>query len=274
MEDAKYKNGKIYRLICEDGHYYIGSTINQLNYRLSNHKASSKHKKSKIYNHINQIGWDKVKMELVEEYPCKNKQELNAKETEYICDLKDDELCLNVIRSFVAPEQRKKEMKEYYLENKDKIIEQHREYLSDPKVKEQANTYQAAYREKNAEKRRVYTKKYTEEHQEEVKAARKEYYEENKEKLIEQQKEYAKNNKEHIKERKRLWNQKKKEELAPTLEVERAEKKKLRAKKSEEQKALRETPVECECGGSYQPYRKSRHEEGKKHIAFIKTKAI
>ncbi len=270
LEDPRYTNGKIYRLLCEDGYYYIGSTINNLNYRLSNHKGSSKRETSKVYNHINKIGWDNVTIELLEEYPCKNRQELNEKETQYICELKEDELCLNINRSYVTPEQRKEDVKEYYEENKERIIEQHREYLADPKVKVQADTYQANYRKENAEKRRAYSKKYAEEHPEAVKEARKEYYEENKERVLQQQKEYTEKNKERIQEKKREWQQRKKAENAPIVQAEREKRKQIRAKKSEEQKLLRETPVKCECGGSYQPYRKSRHEEGKKHTAFMK----
>lgn len=41
----KYNNSKIYKLICDDGHYYIGSTTQKLNHRFNNHKTLSK----KIY---------------------------------------------------------------------------------------------------------------------------------------------------------------------------------------------------------------------------------
>lgn len=34
METTKYINGKIYKIISNDNHYYIGSTINTLNKRL------------------------------------------------------------------------------------------------------------------------------------------------------------------------------------------------------------------------------------------------
>lgn len=43
-------------------------------------------------------------------------------------------------------------------------------------------------------------------------------------------------------------------------------------KRKEENKLLQETPVKCECGGTYQPYRKSRHDKGKKHISFTTKK--
>ena len=59
-----YDNGKIYKLICDDDHYYIGSTTQKLNHRFNNHKTSAKTGTSKAYTYINSIGWDKVKIEL------------------------------------------------------------------------------------------------------------------------------------------------------------------------------------------------------------------
>ena len=61
-----YNTGKIYKLLCDDDHYYYGSTITTLINRFYNHKSSSKLMTSKLYKHINNIGWDKVKILLVE----------------------------------------------------------------------------------------------------------------------------------------------------------------------------------------------------------------
>jgi predicted GIY-YIG superfamily endonuclease len=71
-----YNNGKIYKLVCEDGCYYIGSTIQKLNHKFNSHKKSSKKVVCRVYEHINIIGWDKVQIELVENYSCNNKQYL------------------------------------------------------------------------------------------------------------------------------------------------------------------------------------------------------
>ena len=91
----KYNNGKIYKLVCEDGCYYIGSTIQKLNLRFNSHKKSSKKEVCNVYDHINDIGWDKVQIELVENYSCNNKQELNKREQYYIDQSIDDLQCLN-----------------------------------------------------------------------------------------------------------------------------------------------------------------------------------
>ena len=98
-----YEFGKIYRLECVDGHFYIGSTIQTLSMRLGLHRFVSKKgktKNSRVYTHINQIGWDNVKIVLIQEYPCKSKRELEAKEQEFIKT--DNPLCLNTMKSFIT----------------------------------------------------------------------------------------------------------------------------------------------------------------------------
>ena len=40
--------------------------------------------KQKLYEYINDIGWDNVTIELIEEYPCETKKELNTREKYYI----------------------------------------------------------------------------------------------------------------------------------------------------------------------------------------------
>jgi hypothetical protein len=92
----KYSNGIIYKIVCDDGHYYFGSTTQlKLNLVFNNHKCLSKNNTCRLYEHIHTIGWDKVKIELVEKYPCMNKKELNTKEEEHINKSKTDFLCLN-----------------------------------------------------------------------------------------------------------------------------------------------------------------------------------
>ena len=77
-------NGKIYKLECSDGSFYIGSTINELRVRFSGHKTDSKKCNSRVYSHINDLGWNEVKIVLIEEFSCNSKLELLKKEDEYI----------------------------------------------------------------------------------------------------------------------------------------------------------------------------------------------
>jgi hypothetical protein len=264
-----YENGKIYKLQCIDGHYYIGSTTQKLNHRFNNHKTSSKNGTSKAYKYINSIGWDDVQIELIEDFPCTIKSELNEREEYYISQSKTDNLCLNINSAQLTLEKRKEHIKKYYEANKETIIESHREY--NEQNREKVDSYQAQYRLDNAEKRREYTRQYAKEHPEQVKEAKKKYNEENKEKNAAYWKEYnnKEENKEKIRKMKQKSAQKMKEQNADKIAEEKEKKKQAR----EEQKKARITYdkaiVQCVCGGSYQNYQKKRHEENKKHQTFI-----
>jgi len=96
-----YENGKIYRLLCNDGHYFIGTSASELRYCLNQHKInSSKKSVIKIYEHINKLGWANVKIELIEAYPCKSKKELNDRLEYHLNEIKNKKiklhLCLNI----------------------------------------------------------------------------------------------------------------------------------------------------------------------------------
>jgi len=114
---------KIYKLLCDNGYFYIGSTISPLSTRLKNHKKDAKISKSKLYTYINSIGWDKVKIILIEELNSINKTELLEKEYEYIRK-ENSHLCLNtnIFNDKVQRINNRKEYeKQYEKNNKEKI---------------------------------------------------------------------------------------------------------------------------------------------------------
>lgn len=286
---SSFQNGKIYRLICDDGHYYIGSTINTLEYRLKGHKYMHE-STQKVYKYINSIGWEYVKIELIENYPCANREELLIKEDFYICMVYDDPLNLNTQRAFMSVDEKKeynrkyyefnKEVitinnKIYYENNKDAIMEYHKEYNEINKDK--VDQYHTDYRLINAEKRGEYTKKYIKEHPEWNLEYQQKYYKENKEKIKETNKKYIEANKEIVAERKRTWVKKRKDFLATDEKAIKQKEELLKLKEEKrkihkaEYKAENERIIICECGGSYQPYRKSRHDSNKKHQAFVRN---
>jgi len=79
---SKYKTGKIYRIYCDGSNkYYIGSTIHSLEIRLSGHKNSKNMCSSKEL--VNNSKYD-INIELLENYPCNNRNELLLRETEWI----------------------------------------------------------------------------------------------------------------------------------------------------------------------------------------------
>lgn len=75
----KFEDGKIYR-ITDGEKFYIGSTTLSLSARMSRHKEASKKRSGKLYDHINKVGWDHVRMELVKDYPCETQKELREEE--------------------------------------------------------------------------------------------------------------------------------------------------------------------------------------------------
>ena len=263
-EDDKYNNGKIYKLVCTDGYYYIGSTSQMLYLRLNHHKSASKIGKSCVYNHINMIGWDKVKIELIEDYPCNNKKELNKREEFYIDKFKS-KLCLNMISAYRSKQNRKEKQKKYFESHKEDIMKYYREYNEENKEKIQ--TYKALYRLENKEKIQEYTKKYITEHQEERKESKKIHYEKNKEKILETNRKYKEKNKEKVAKLKKDWAIKNKEENKEQNAKKSEEKRQLREKKKEDRIKHDNTIITCECGGTYQNYRKQRHYLSKMHIA-------
>jgi group I intron endonuclease len=87
----KYEHGKIYKLVNNnDSEIYVGSTHYPLSIRFNLHKshAKGKNKNNKVYNHLNHVGFDNVRIELIEEYPCESKRELEQRERYWIETLK------------------------------------------------------------------------------------------------------------------------------------------------------------------------------------------
>ena len=65
----RYENTKIYKLILADSEYfYIGSTCeNRLSKRLNVHKCKAKtYPDRKVYKAFNELGWETVKIILIE----------------------------------------------------------------------------------------------------------------------------------------------------------------------------------------------------------------
>jgi hypothetical protein len=302
MNEKKFPSAVVYVLQCIDNYYYIGSTINHPRYRLNNHKKDSiafpdRH----VYKHINSIGWENVHLDIVEEYPCDTKEELHKREDECIKQSLNDMYCLNYNRACVSKEEHRENMTNYYLANREKIIEQHREYIKTNKEKVEA--YHANYRIENAAERAEYSRQYAAENPEAVKATKKAYYEEHKEEIVEKQKAYVEANKDAVKLRKKEWTEKNKEHLVEVRKKYAEEnkeviqergkeyyeknkdviKEKLKAyrdtnkeKAKEYMKAYREQNREklseshtCDCGGKYTKNHEDVHKASKRHLKFL-----
>ena len=81
-----YQKGKIYQIKNTiDDDIYVGSTVQSLNRRMVTHKYDAKQLQHKpLYQNMNEYGFGKFFVELIEEYPCNSKLELLAREGYWI----------------------------------------------------------------------------------------------------------------------------------------------------------------------------------------------
>ena len=116
-----YNKGKIYKLWSPSKNLvYYGSTCETLPQRLASHRCKYKTYMNTNKNYITAykvLECEDYKIELIEDYPCNNKQQLCKKEGEYIRELK----CVN--KNIAG-----RTYKEWEEENKEKRSEQHKQY--------------------------------------------------------------------------------------------------------------------------------------------------
>jgi len=117
-----YKNGKIYRIVCDiTGEQYFGSTTQPLYKRLSLHKKSKR-----ITTATPIIERGNYTIVLVEDYACENKNQLERRERFYI----ENNVCVNKViptRTSI----------EYYEANRERLNEYQRGYFQANKEKMQ-----------------------------------------------------------------------------------------------------------------------------------------
>jgi hypothetical protein len=152
-----YQQGKIYKLWSPEMNLvYYGSTVQSLPQRLAKHKNQYNINNNGYCTSFLILDCEDYKMELMEEYPCNNRQQLEKKEGEYIKANK----CVNKqIAGRTIKEYRKdnKDKRKEYLEaNKDKIAEQKKEYyeINKEQIKQQRKEHREANKDKINEKRK------------------------------------------------------------------------------------------------------------------------
>ena len=83
-----YKNGRIYKILNYiDSECYVGSTCQPLSKRMATHRKDSKRDKNGhrlLYAKMNTYGVENFYIELLEEYPCQNVEQLHQREGYYI----------------------------------------------------------------------------------------------------------------------------------------------------------------------------------------------
>lgn len=136
-EEEKINKGIIYLISDKNNNdmFYIGSTKQILNNRISTHKKDSKKKNSKLYLYIRNVGdiTTDFNINILDEVEFYNIQDLREKEKYYInsfvpplnsnkilnFDVKDKKLYNNM---YYQTEKRKNYMKNYYINKKNTLL--------------------------------------------------------------------------------------------------------------------------------------------------------
>ena len=138
-------------------------------------KANDRDRNVLLYQKMNEIGIENFYIELIENYPCENNDQLRAREKHYIREMARLNKRLETRTDKEWREDNKEYLqewrKQHYQENKEEIIEK--------------------------------CKKYREENPEKVKQQQKDYYEQNKEEIKAKVNEYRAENADVIKQRKK-----------------------------------------------------------------------
>ena len=264
-----YQNGKIYKILnIVDDDVYVGSTCQSLSQRMSKHRWSMKtnHHTGMLNDKINEHGIDAFYIELIEDYPCDNKEQLNAREGYHI-------RLTGTLNNRIAGRTKG----QYYADNIDKITQYKKDYRETHS--DAIKTWKKNYRETHIDELKEKSKNYRETHKDETAMRQKRYREVNKDTIKEKkhnwhvqnineihvkQKQYYETHKEEICEQKKLYRQTHKDKLAVTQKQYRETNKEILNKR-----------FECSvCDGSYLPRHKKTHEQTQKHQqALVSTPA-
>ena len=167
-----YNNGKIY---CIRNHVndkiYVGSTCQSLSKRMAYHRddcMKSNRYNTLIYKMMRDLGRDNFYIELIEEYPCENSNQLTRREGELMRELKAS------LNQVIAGRTRG----EYKIDNYEKIKKT--KAISDKKYaeknKERIKEYQNNYYLRNRQRILENVRNYTEEQKEEKRRRDRERY--------------------------------------------------------------------------------------------------
>ena len=156
--ENKYKNGKIYKIVCNiTNEIYIGSTVEILEERLRKHILPGKNR-CMSRNILDRGDYEII---LIKNYPCNSKEELLWEERRQL----ENNICVNKRLPIMTKEEKKEKIKE-------------RKKIYREKNKEELSKKEKEYREKNKEKRAEKRKIYTEKNKEKIKERKKIYNEE------------------------------------------------------------------------------------------------
>ena len=222
-----YSNGKIYKIECLNGEaddIYVGSTTKEyLSQRMTKHRegykiwSDRKVKYITSYDIFEKYGIDNCVITLIESVNASSLDELKSREAHYIRTLNCVNKCIPLRTN-----------KECYEDNKQKYVEQ-----------------QKQYREENKDK---------------INENKKQYYNNNKEKLLEYQKQYKANNYDEVLKRKKIYSENNKEKINEKSKLYREQ----NIDKIKEQYKIQVTCPACNCIITKCNF--TRHKKSKSHI--------
>lgn len=171
---VNYQNGKIYKIeSLIGGCIYVGSTCQKLSMRMAQHRQKYRQQKQ-YYTSYEVLKYSDAKILLILNHTCNSKEELEAKEAEYIKQLD----CVN---KYIPG----RTIKQWTEDNKETITKYQKKWRSENK--EYAKEYNKKYRETNEDKiklrKQLYYQKNKEKNKEIFKLRGKKYREKNKEKI-------------------------------------------------------------------------------------------
>jgi ribosomal protein S27AE len=186
-----YKIGRVYKICCpHTDKIYIGSTVQTIEKRFTEHKSQFKCGTIKEYSKfILELGdcW----IDEIRQYENVTKTQLDKYEGETMKENID-----LIVNKYMAGQTQK----EYSIINKEKISKTKKEYYHDNIDK--ISKKNKVYAQENKEKLTEYNKEYRAENKEKLREQKKVYLAENKEKIGEQKKAYYERNKEKIRDSK------------------------------------------------------------------------
>ncbi len=209
-----FQNGKVYAIRShQTQQIYIGSTTQPLSVRFGEHK--------RMYCSSKEImKFSDCYIELLEEFPCANKMQLNRREGDLI-------RTMDCVNKNIAG----RTSTEYRDENKQEILEYHKQFYKDNK--------------------------------QDILEKCKQYYQENKNEKIEQSKQYYQDNKQEIKEKKKQYRIDNKQEINKKENLYRENNRQTINEKQNQK-------YNCCCGGKYTNVHKNRHFKSNNHKEFIR----
>ena len=199
-----FKNGKIYCIrnnITND--IYVGSTCQPLSKRMAKHRETRtdpNKQHHKIHSKMNELGVENFYIELIEEYPCENNDQLRAREGHFIREMA-------TLNGRIECRDRK----EHYQDNKEYIkAKSNKNYYDNIEYRRAKNK---EYRDNHKEERVEYDKQYRQDNKERIAQYKKDYREKNRDTILQKHKEYHEQHKEEQNQKRREFYQDHKEEI-------------------------------------------------------------